>query len=248
MARVFLSLAALLLLATGCAVHGSANAPLRQAGGESLPEFAPCRPEQAEQWASAPGLASRLRAAGCCARLAESESDAAKGLAWAKRGQRLALDAAKQSPGNATAHYLAAYLTGLTAEREPVRGLSLVPVIQKQAQAAAELSPGLDNGGPHRILGELLLQAPGFPVSIGDPFAAVRHFREAARLAPHNVDNRLGWAEALLETGQDGRACRVLEPVWKAVRPSNIGFASWERALKLFNGICNRISSDSDKE
>ncbi|MGE4558078.1 MAG: hypothetical protein AB7D07_14815 [Desulfovibrionaceae bacterium] len=247
MARAFISLAAL-LLAAGCAVHGAANAPLRQAGDGSLPEFAPCRSEQADQWAAEQALNARLRAAGCFARLAEAEPDAGRGLAWAKKGQRLARDGAEQYPANATAHYLAAYLTGLAAEREPVQGLSLVPIIQEQARVAAELSPSLDNGGPHRILGELLLQAPGFPVSIGDPFAAVEHFREAVRLAPDHVDNRLGWAESLLETDQGEQACRVLEPVWKFAQPSNISSASWKRALRLFNSICKRIPSESGGE
>ncbi len=248
MARVSVSLMLVVLLAGACAGMGGAPAPSAWTEGAcGLPELASCEPEQAEVWAAQEGLAPRLRAAGCYARLAEDAEDPGQGLAWAQAGWELSRAAAQMAPANATARYLAAYLAGLVAERKPMQGLALVPVIQEHAQAAVELDPEIDQAGPHRILGELLLQAPGFPVSVGDPFGAVQHFRLAVRLAPNNVDNRLGLVASLLETDQDAKACRELAPVLEAVEPANMAPAAWSRAVRLFENICKKAPAGAEE-
>jgi hypothetical protein len=248
MVRVSLSLVLLAFLATACAAARQAPVPqAERPDREGLPQLSLCAPEQARSWARGQGLAPRLRAAGCFARLAETARSEEQGLAWAEQGQKLALTAAEQAPDNATAQYLAAYLTGLRAEREPMRGLSLVPVIAKHARAAAKLDPALDRAGPRRILGELLLQAPGFPVSIGDPSAAVEQFRKAVQLAPDFPENRIGLAESLLETGREAEACRTLAPVLEQAKPANIDPAAWSRAVRVLQNVCAEIPSAANQ-
>ena len=113
--------------------------------------------------------------------------------------------AVKAFPEDATAHYLTAYLAGLEAENDPARGLELVPVIEREALTAAHLNPNMDNGGPDRMLGELYLRGPSFPMSVGDLEKAVTHFRKAVKLAPNFLPNRLGLAEALTENEESVR-------------------------------------------
>lgn len=56
--------------------------------------------------------------------------------------------------------------------------------------------------GPHRALGRLYHQAPGWPISIGKKAKAAEHLERAVQLAPHYFLNRLFLAELLLDIGK----------------------------------------------
>ncbi len=130
-----------------------AAAPAAPAGGIVLWE--PCTREQAERWAAdaeRDGEAA-LRAASCYVTLVEAGRERSAGLGDARRGRAAAEAAVRKLPDSGLAHYLAAYLTGLVAERSPIRALGLVPAIEREAVRAADLDPGVDRGGPHRMLG-----------------------------------------------------------------------------------------------
>ena len=61
--------------------------------------------------------------------------------------------------------------------------------------------PLLDKAGGHRVLGLVLLRAPGWPAGPGDPDLALEHARKADELVPDDADNLLVLAEALADTG-----------------------------------------------
>jgi hypothetical protein len=215
------------------------------AGGLASPDgeimlWEPCTREQAERWASDAqhdGKAA-LRAASCYATLLETGGERPLGLEDARRGRRAAEAAVRSFPDSGLAHYLAAYLIGLEAERNPLRGLGLVPMIEREAGRAADLSPGVDRGGPDRMLGELYLRAPTFPLSVGNSRKAVTHYRRAVSLAPAALENRLGLAESLLAENEAAEACVLLDTLLAEAPPSGERRSIGRKALDLVKRRC----------
>ncbi|MEM7182021.1 MAG: hypothetical protein AAF518_13975 [Spirochaetota bacterium] len=68
--------------------------------------------------------------------------------------------------------------------------------------------------GPHRALGRLFHQAPGWPISIGNKTKALEHLERAVELAPEFFNNRLFLAELYIDIGKKPKAKEHLE--WMA--------------------------------
>ena len=202
---------------------------------------APCTRDQAQMWATAAKQdgVSALEAANCYAFLVKKGKDKELRLADAVKGRKLAETAVIRLPGSGPAHYLYAYLTSLEAENDSLRGLELVPVIEREALLASDLNPAVDHGGPNRMLGELYLRAPGFPISIGDSARAVEHYRRAVDQAPEFLENRLGLAEALLSEGEPGKACFELRKILSEMPPNSKINPPWKKALELLKRLCD---------
>ncbi len=209
--------------------------------GDPLGVGARCPRELAERGGAGAARdgAAALRAASCYATIVERTREKPAGLEDARRGRDAAEAAVRRLPGSGLAHYLAAYLAGLVAERAPLRGLSLVPVIEREALKAAELDPGVDRGGPDRMLGELYLRAPRSPFSVGNPEKSVRHYRRAVAVEPTFPDNRLGLAEALLARDMTDEACRELRAV-QAGPPGTGETPARRKARDLLGRACLR--------
>lgn len=73
--------------------------------------------------------------------------------------------------------------------------------------------------GPHRALGRLFQQAPGWPISIGNKNKAADHLERAVELEPDFFVNRLYLAEYYVEMGKRDKAREQLE--WCAKRELN---------------------------
>jgi hypothetical protein len=210
---------------------------------EDIYLWEPCTRSEAEAFAAEAGndgLAA-VRAASCYLLLVTEETDEATRLADAKRGRELAEEALKTYPENGGAHYLAAYLTALEARNDRVRGLSLVPTIEQAALAAAKFNPKLDHGGPDRMLGELYLRAPGFPMSVGDPAKAVIHYRRARDQDPGYWENRLGLVEALMAEEELKAACNELRAFLTEMPPQDEDYETWTKALGLMKRLCEDL-------
>ncbi|MCP5500064.1 MAG: hypothetical protein H7A25_09190 [Leptospiraceae bacterium] len=65
--------------------------------------------------------------------------------------------------------------------------------------------------GPHRALGRLYHQAPGWPISIGNKTKAVDHLERSIELAPDFMNNRLFLAELYIDIGKKPKAKEHLE-------------------------------------
>jgi tetratricopeptide (TPR) repeat protein len=209
-------------------------------GSEKESLWTPCTPEQALMWE---GQSERdpeapLRAARCYAVLARHGKNKTIRLENAVKGRRLAETAVSREPNNGTAHYLVAYLAGLEAQNDTLKGLSLVPVIRAGAAEAARLKPRLDHGGPNRMLGELYLKAPDPPVSIGDLEKAIFHYRRAVSQDPDFAENRLGLAEAYLEDEDPGPACRQIQEILMRIPPAEEWKRPWKQSLDLMKRVC----------
>jgi hypothetical protein len=216
-------------------------------GEPSLPQPVaigrPCTRAEADAWVEGAvgDPQAALQGAACLLYLAEQAGKGAPRLADVQRGRQLAERAVETWPQSGLAHYLLAWLVGLEADAIPLKGLELVNVIERHAQRAAELQPAVDHGGPDRMLGELYLRAPGFPVSIGDSALAVEHFRQAVARDPLFVENRLGLAEALLAEEDIDAACRELSEGWRLLVPERAEEEGWRRALKLQQSLCEQV-------
>lgn len=215
---------------------------VRALPGGPIVLWEPCAREQAERWAADAERdgAAALRAASCYATIVASGREKSTGLEDARRGRAAADAAVRKLPGSGLAHYLAAYTAGLVAERAPLRGLALVPVIEREALRAAELDPGVDRGGPDRMLGELYLRAPGSPFSVGNPEKAVRHYRRAVAVEPAAPENRLGLAEALLARDKIDEACRELRGLEAGPAAAAGETPARKKALDLLERRCSR--------
>lgn len=244
-ALIRLALVVLVLMPLGCAPGSQAPArehirTATQTTHEGLDLWAPCTREQANRlykWGKR-DVHAALEGARCFAVVAEQETDPSRRLLDATRGRELAEAAVEMLPDSGLAHYLAAYLTGLVAENAPLQGLELVPVIERQAQTAARLDPGLDHGGADRLLGELYLRAPGFPVSIGDPQKAVLHYERAMKQDDRYLGNRLGMAIALLANQDPQAACRQMKQILEAMPPEEALQGVWRETLGLMEKLC----------
>lgn len=185
--------------------------------------------------------AALLQAVSCYAVLVEQGSSGISQLEDAKRGRKLAEEVVHIYPTSGVAHYMLAYLTGLEAEHDPLRGLDLVPFLEVQAKQAAALNPKADNGGADRLLGELYLRAPEFPVSVGDTSKAVIHYRRAYTLAPEHPENHLGFVEALLSDGEQIVACKELKSFYARKSVNLENQVVWQKSLDLFHRVCKLI-------
>jgi len=209
--------------------------------------WSPCTRNQALGWERQseqdPGAA--LQAARCYAVLARNGTSKSVRLENAVKGRNMAEAAVDRDPKNPMAHYLAAYLAGLEAENQPLKGLSLVPAIERGALEASRLNPGLDHGGPDRMLGELYLRAPDPPVSIGDLEKAILHYQRAVMQDPDFVENRLGLAEAYLEDEDPGPACDQLQQILIRVPPADGWERRWTQTLDLMKQLCEMETQDN---
>ncbi len=198
--------------------------------------------EELESLAEQDGLKA-MKAANCYAGLIvrNPELSKSKGLATVQAGRKYAEIALRAFPESGLAHYLMAHLTAYEAERNPTRGLQMVPIIEKEAVMAASLNPPIDHGGPDRMLGELYLRAPGFPMSVGDSEKSAAHFRKAMTLDPDYPENRLGLVEALMAQEENGEACNELSTVIAGLMRPDQPKAFSQSALNLMKKLCARL-------
>ncbi|WP_225072920.1 hypothetical protein [Desulfuromonas sp. CSMB_57] len=232
----------LLFLLYGCLPASRLTRPVAVAEGEA-PQVAlwqPCTLAEARSLAAAAEQdpTAALQGAACYATLVEKQGG---DLSAARAGRALAEQAAAAFPTSGTAHYLAGYLAGLEAQRAPLQALPLVKVIEAAALKALQLDPVLDHAGPARMLGDLYLRAPAFPVSIGDPDQAVTYFREAVRRAADFTENRLGLAEALLAIEEPAAACSELTEAWRQLQSAADAEGLGRRTLELQQRLCTAI-------
>jgi len=96
--------------------------------------------------------------------------------------------------------YWLAISLGVQARERRSTGHDALGLMIERLQAAIELEPELDHGGPHRVLALVYLRAPGWPTGPGDPDLGLDEARRAVAQAPDYPPNRLCLAEALVET------------------------------------------------
>ena len=99
------------------------------------------------------------------------------------------------------AHYYLALNLGQLARTKSLGALKLVDEMEVQFKRAIDLHGGFDYAGPHRSIGMLYRDAPGWPTSIGHRGKARSHLLKAVELSPDFPDNRLTLLESQLKWG-----------------------------------------------
>ena len=137
-----------------------------------------------------------------------------------------------REPKLADGHYYLAMNLGQLARTEYLGALALVREMEPEFKAAGELDARLDHAGPKRNLGLLYRDAPGWPVSVGNPSKAQSLLKQAVRLAPDFPENYLHLIESYLkwnELDDAERQLRALDAIWPAARTNLVG-DQWEHS------------------
>ena len=112
-------------------------------------------------------------------------------------------------PGKAEGYYLNALCRGKKGQVEGLMsGLLVVSQLKRNMEIAIRLDPKIESGGPHRALGRLYNDLPGF--FGGDLKKSIWHLKQAVKIAPHFSDNHLFLAKAFYNNRQMKEAERSL--------------------------------------
>jgi tetratricopeptide (TPR) repeat protein len=137
-----------------------------------------------------------------CLHLAEREASQEKREKLAAEGIRFAETALAQGGNGAVHYYLAANL-GLAVREHITLAVENLGRLESEMKQALALTPGIDDGGPLRLLGALYLKAPAWPNGIGDIDKALELLEKAVKEHPGHPLNHLFYAQALWEEGDE---------------------------------------------
>ncbi len=161
----------------------------------------------------------------------ERGSIAKEGMAACRRS--VALD------GSAVGgYYYLALNLGQWARTKRLAALKLVPEMERELKKSIELDPKFEHAGPHRSLGLLYSEVPGWPISLGNRSKARLHLEKAVELDGHYPENHLCLLEAFLKWNDRKalvRATPALTNLWPRARQAFAGddwaedWADWEK-------------------
>jgi hypothetical protein len=144
---------------------------------------------------------------------------------------------AKSAPG----HYYLAMNLGQLARTRSLGALKIVGEMEREFKTARDQDERFHFAGPDRNLGQLYLEAPGWPTSIGSRSKARQHLQRAVQLAPGYPENRLNLMEAFLKWNDHTggrRELAALDALWPTARTNFLGeawelsWADWDARLK----------------
>lgn len=134
-----------------------------------------------------------------------SESIPQKKMEYAKKGILWADRCIHSFPDSAACYYYRAVNTGLYYK---VKGLGYqggLKEIIADCQKVVSLDPRFEAGGGYRILGNIYLKVPSFALSknsiVKDMARAKNYAKQALDVDSFDLENRLLWADVLLEEG-----------------------------------------------
>jgi hypothetical protein len=165
-----------------------------------------------------------------CFEWAEFASKDSERAAIAEEGIDAARAAIRLNPKEGEGyHYLAVNL-GQLARTRKLSALKLVEDMEANFLKAIELQPKLDYASPHRSLGLLYRDAPGWPVSVGNKGKARLHLLKAVELCPEFPENQLSLLETYLKAGDFKSAAMTMPAVEKSLTnpAKELTGADWE--------------------
>jgi hypothetical protein len=141
-----------------------------------------------------PSAAANL--ARTCFELAELSSNSQQRAALANEGIAAAQFATENAPDLAAGHFYLALNLGELARTKSLGALSLLRRMERALLKTVELDPHIEHAGPDRSLGMLYLEAPGWPMSVGNKRKAREHLQRSVALEADYPDNHLSLLEA----------------------------------------------------
>lgn len=148
-----------------------------------------------------------------CFELADVVSSNTRRASLATEGMQVCTGALQCESKLAPAQYYYALNIGQLARTKSVGALKMVSQMEAALKQSIRLDPLVDFAGPHRSLGLLYRDAPGWPVSVGSRKKAREHLERAVELRQDFPENWL----CLLESYSQWNDKRALEPQIKKV-------------------------------
>lgn len=119
----------------------------------------------------------------------------------AEIGMAAAQEVLRRESNSAPGHFYYAMNLGQMARTKHLSALGLVSDMEQHFLTAIALDPLFRQAAPHRSLGMLYRDAPGWPASVGSRSKARRHLEKAVELCPSYPENLLTLLESELEWG-----------------------------------------------
>ena len=142
---------------------------------------------------------------------------------------------------SASSYFFKGLCTGTLGEIQGLwSSLTIIEPFKKDMETAISLDPSVEEGGPHRALGNLYLKLPY--ILGGDLSRSIGHFKKATSLGPEFGGNYLGLAEVYIENDEHVLARATLSKVinmeFKSQNAESI--LSWQKkAKRLFKKIAD---------
>jgi tetratricopeptide (TPR) repeat protein len=180
---------------------------------------------------------------------AEFAESASQRRHLAERGIAACRQALVLEPKLAAAQYYLAMNLGQLARAEFLRALKIIPEIDANFKAAAELDPRFDYAGAYRALGILYRDAPGWPASIGNRHKARQYLMKAVEVAPEYPENWLNLMEAYLGWGEKAKAAAQVAAVESKMEAARQQFTGpqwewvWQDWEKQWQKIRSRVAA-----
>lgn len=123
------------------------------------------------------------------------------------------------------AHYYLGLNLGQLARTKLLGALRLIDEMEVEWSTAIRLDPKFDYGGPHRAIGVLYRDAPGWPTSVGSEKKSRLHLEKAFELHPEYPGNRLTLYEGLVEWGDKRRVREKADETETFLRTARMAFS-----------------------
>lgn len=172
------------------------------------------------------------KAAHACFEWAEFATKDPDRARLAQEGISAARRAVQLNPKGASGYHYLAMNLGQLARTRKLSALKMVDEMEESFLKAAELEPKLDYGGPHRSVGLLYREAPGWPISVGNKGKARQHLQKAAELCPEFPENHIALLETYVKFGDYKAATNALPAAEKCLKeaPSKFSGREWEES------------------
>jgi len=151
---------------------------------------------------------------------------------------------------NAGTYYYMALNFGQLARTKKLGALKLVSDMEAALKKAIELDPKFDFAGPHRTLGMLYRDAPGWPASIGSRSRAKQQLLKAIELAPEYPDNQISLVESYIEWGELKNARAAISRAESPLRQARLKFMGerWRDSWRDWDNRWERIRRKTDPD
>jgi tetratricopeptide (TPR) repeat protein len=157
----------------------------------------------------------------------------------AEQGVAAARQLIERDPEHPAGHYYLGMNLGQLARTKRLAALRFVGELEEAFHVALRLDPEFDFGGPDRNLGLLYLEAPGWPISVGNRRKAREHLQQAAQRSPEFLEDHFNLIDAHLKWGERTAARKQfheLLEVWPEAKEQFSGdkwlWTKWEARRK----------------
>jgi tetratricopeptide (TPR) repeat protein len=183
-----------------------------------------------------------------CFDLADAATNNAQRAQVAKQGVEVCRHATILDPKSAPAYYYLGLNLGQLARARPLSAVGYLDDVEAAWLSAIALDPKFDYSGPHRSIGVLYRDAPGWPISLGSRKKALFHLEKAVELSPGYPGNRLFLLETWIDWGRKDNARAALDETRKIFLKAREEFAGdrWSEDWRTWEARWEKLQKELD--